>query len=1121
MSKEFELLTRKLAREAAAREEAEQLLEKKSLELYHSNEKLKDLNSNLESLVEKRTKALQETELEYSTMVESINDMIFRLDMTGKIVFTNQIVNKIIGLGSEPIVGRNVLDFIPKEKRKQLFIHFARQYLNSNCINYYEVWVYSKFNKKIWLRLNVQFSSLKCKLCERKQQALAGAEEPVLANQDCNFDEIIIVGHDITQQKLNQDRLEKSEKRYRELTESLPELICEVDTKGIVSYANKYAIDKFGYQTDDILNGKFHINQIFPESEHKQIAKNFNRIIRTRKSIPIEYLAKRSNGETFPVIVYTSLIFEEDQVVGLRGVMFDITIRKKQELEIATNLKQQKFLSNISMRYNTFANFENNTNEALRLLGGHLNVSRVYIFEDSNDGEFTSNIFEWCNQGIDSQIDELQNIPYSAIPSWKKFLHEDGIILSKNITELPQDIVDILEPQGIKSILVLPLRQHEKQIGFIGFDECEVNHDWRESELELLRTISNIISHSYLRQQIQNELIESEKENRIIIESIPDVIIQANSRGEIKALKASQKSNLSNLIQGQDSRTIFAAFNEKIAELLYHAITQCINGEKSQVEFKNLNWEEVEYYEARLVKLNKKEVLIIVRDVTVIRQHEIQLEIAKNRAEEASRMKSEFLANVSHEVRTPLNAILGFSQWLLDNTSETLHKSYLKTILNSGKGLLDVINDILDISRIESDSIKMDLHAMRYKDVMSDIKSVFEIDAFEKGLNFEITTESSVPAFIIMDEIRFYQILFNLVTNAIKFTDQGFVQISSIATKTSVEDEVNLMITIEDSGIGIEKEQQEKIFESFTQHSGRKDRNYEGTGLGLAIANGLLKKLNGSIKLTSNLGKGSTFRLTFLNVKIGENIEVQEKVKEGSIKFKLKPCSIMIVDDIDYNIKVLKTLINSEKVKYLEAKDGNTALAILQVERPDIIFMDIRMPGMDGFELTKIIKGDEHLKDIPVIAFSASTIKNRREIIAEMFDDCLIKPVFKKSLDPILLKFIPHSIEELEEVVVEEVKNIEFNTENLQNIGHVVSVLEKEFQPKWEDIKDNLVIYEIEIFKKELADFANQESCSPLTLFCDELDLGLNAFDIELIGKKIEEFPKLKNRLKQLAEKEK
>lgn len=1120
MSKEYELLKRKLAREEAAREEAEQLLEKKSLELYYSNEKLKELNSNLEALVEQRTKALKETELEYSTMVESINDMIFRLDMTGKIVFTNQIVTQILGLEYETLIGRNVLEFIPQETRKRIFIHFARQFLTRNCINYYDVWIYSKYNQKIWLRLNVQFSSLKCKLCDRKQEALAGVSEPVAAKHDCSFNEIIIVGHDITQQQLDQKRLEKNEKRFRELTESLPELICEVDTEGIVNYANKYAIDKFGYQPHEILNSKFHINQIFPESEHKQITTNFERIIRTRQSVPTEYLAIKSNGETFPVIVYTSLIIEQDEVVGIRGVMFDITIRKKQELEIAHNLRQQKFLSEISMQYNTIENFENNTNQAIRLIGAHLNVSRVYIFKDSDDGELTSNIFEWCNQGIDAQIDELQDIPYSDIKSWNKMLLEDGIIFSENIKELPEDILEILEPQGIKSILVLPLRQYQKQIGFIGFDECVVNRSWRESEIELLRTISNIISHSYLRQQIQNELIESERENRIIIESIPDVIIQVNSKGDIKALKTSQKPNLSNLITNQDGWTIFEAFNEKISALLYRSIAQCLLQEKSQVEFKSLNLDQLQHYEARLVKLDENEVLIIVRDVTVIREHEIQLEIAKNEAEEASRMKSEFLANVSHEVRTPLNAILGFSQWLLDNTSETLHKSYLRTILKSGKGLLDVINDILDISRIESDSIKMEFHIMSYKDVMSDINTVFGKKAQEKGLNFEITTEASVPGFIVMDEIRFYQIIFNLVNNAIKFTEKGFVQVSSVATKTSIEDEVNLMITIEDSGIGIEQKQQSKIFESFTQYSGRKNRSHEGTGLGLAIANGLLKKLNGSIKLTSQPGKGSIFRLTFFNVKIGKNIEITEQAKEQDVKFKLKPCSIMIVDDIDYNIKAFKTHINSKEVKYLEAKDGNTALAILQIERPDIIFMDLRMPGMDGFELTKIIKGDDNLKHIPVIAFSASTIKTRKELIPELFDDYLIKPVFKKNLDPILLKYIPHSIEQKDNTVVEEnAVDSKISNESSQKIDHIVSVLENEFQPKWEQVKDNLIIYEIEAFKKELSDFAFKESCSPLTLFCDELDLGLHTFDIELIGSKIAEFPKLKNQLKKFAEK--
>ncbi len=1121
MKKEIELLQRKLAREEAARAEAEQLLEQKSLQLYTSNEKLKELNTNLEYLVEKRTKALQETELEYQTMVESINDMIFRLDMQGNIVFTNQIAHKIIGNKDELLVGQHILSFLPEEDRMRIFIHFARQFLKRNCINYFEVFIATKFNKKIWLRLNVQFSSPSCKLCIRKQQALAANNKEVKAEFDCSFNEIIIVAHDITQQKIGQEQLEKSEKRYRELTESLPEMICEVDTRGILTYANKFAIDRFGYSREEVLNDQFPILDIFPKNIKDQVAKNIELILKHGESIPREYLVLTKSGETFPVIVYTTAIVEQEEVVGLRGVMFDITTRKNQELEIHNNLQQQEILSKISMNYNTLEAFDKKTNDAICTVGEHLQVSRVYIFEDSEEGLFTSNTYEWCNSGVKAQVNELQKIPYTLIPSWKLFLERDGIIYCENIEELPQDLIEILEPQEIKSILVLPLLAHGNIFGFIGFDECKSNRKWRKSEIELLRTIANIISNNFLRQRIQNELVKREKENRIIINSIPDVIIHADSEGKIIALKSAQSSNLLNLIKGDNVQDINTAFSKKLAPLFSNAISECLEKNEYQFEFKNLNWEEIEYFEARLVKLNEEEVLIIIRDVTVSKENEKQLEIAKNKAEEISKMKSEFLANVSHEIRTPLNAILGFSQWLHENTELHLHKEYLTSIINSGRNLLDVINNILDLSKLESGTMDIDLSPMNYLEIISDIKLGFQKDLEKKGLNFKITIEESVPDYIFMDELRFYQIIFNLVSNAIKFTNKGYIHVLAHATRTEVDDEVDLIISIEDTGIGIKDELQKKIFESFTQQYGESNRHYDGTGLGLAIVDGLLHKLNGSVQVKSVEGKGTTFILTFSDIKIykPDDKQVQRKKDTAGLKTISKPCTIMVVDDIRFNIEVLKALINSEYVKFIEADNGTMALTKLGIEKPDLIFMDIRMPGLDGYEVTRIIKSEESLKHIPVIAFSASTIKSRSDFIAHLFDDFLQKPIFKKEVMDMLIKYLPNHFKQLpNEAEVPVINDELMSVECLQKLEVVIPELEGKYSEIWEKLKGSLVIYEIEDFKNQLFEFATHNNCPLVLKYCSELGMGLQTFDIELIDAKVKEYPLVIDRLKSLAE---
>ncbi len=487
-----------------------------------------------------------------------------------------------------------------------------------------------------------------------------------------------------------------------------------------------------------------------------------------------------------------------------------------------------------------------------------------------------------------------------------------------------------------------------------------------------------------------------------------------------------------------------------------------------------------------------------------------ELQQATSNAENALRVKSEFLANVSHEIRTPLNAILGFSQWLHENTPDRQHREYLTTILHSARNLLNLLNDILDLSKIESGKINIDIHPMNYQEVINDIKLVFQQKVEEKGLSMKITTDSTVPDFIFMDELRFYQIIFNLVSNAIKFTSNGHIHISAHAKKTEKTDEVNLVILVEDTGIGIKESHQKSIFENFKQQNGHDNKDFEGTGLGLAIVKGLLKKLNGTISIKSKPGKGSVFTLTFFHVKVNfDEITRVETFRVGA-KMKLAPCKIMIVDDISYNILVLKQLINSEDTLFIEAKDGTDALAKLKTEKPDIIFMDIRMPGINGFDATELIKQDKELKNIPVIAFTGSTLKDHNSRINNLFDGFLQKPVFKKDLEAVLKRFLKFSYAEEDSEIkpVEEIHQ-EISAGCLKALPKVLEESRNYFWQKWEELKNSLVIFEIKSFNDELKKMASGYSCNPILNYCEELEKGIESIDIELIKRKLDEFPKL------------
>lgn len=497
---------------------------------------------------------------------------------------------------------------------------------------------------------------------------------------------------------------------------------------------------------------------------------------------------------------------------------------------------------------------------------------------------------------------------------------------------------------------------------------------------------------------------------------------------------------------------------------------------------------------------------------------ELQKAIAD--AENALRYKSEFLANVSHEIRTPLNAILGFSQWLFENTPDTQHREYLTTILQSARNLLNLLNDILDLSKIESGKIKIDIHPMNYQEVIHDIKLVFQQKVEEKGLTLKITTDSTVPDFILMDELRFYQIIFNLVSNAIKFTNAGQIHILAYAEKTGDDNEINLCVTIEDTGIGIEDSQQKNIFTNLKQQNQSSTNEPAGTGLGLAIVNGLLKKLNGTISFKSKPGKGSVFTVKFYQVKVDFSEVTREETTRDGVNMKLAPCKIMIVDDISYNILVLKQLINSDDVTYIEAKDGTDALAKLKTEKPDLIFMDIRMPGINGFDTTELIKHDKDLKDIPVIAFTGSTMKDHNSRIHRLFDGYLQKPVFKKDLNAVLKRFLKYSylIEDAEKEPEKKLYSA-ISDDCEKNLPEVLKEIKNHFHEKWEELKDSLIIFEIEKFNEQLQKMAVENSCEPIEAYCQELDNGLKSFDIEQINQKLAEFPQLINKMEEYYEK--
>jgi signal transduction histidine kinase len=378
-----------------------------------------------------------------------------------------------------------------------------------------------------------------------------------------------------------------------------------------------------------------------------------------------------------------------------------------------------------------------------------------------------------------------------------------------------------------------------------------------------------------------------------------------------------------------------------------------------------------------------------------------ELNTAKERAEESDKLKSSFLANMSHEIRTPLNAILGFSALIQDRstTPEELEE-YYKMMESSGNDLMNLIDDILDISRIEANQIKINFQETSVVKLAEEVFSSFKQTLHTQIPGNEVTAHFITPAekaeyMMNTDPLRLKQILLNILNNAIKFTSKGFIEFCYFPNEAKTQ----MIFYIKDTGIGIAKDQQEKIFERFTKVADNKTKNYRGTGLGLSIGLKLAQMLKGEIRVESELNIGTAFYLSFpLGKMIPADMIHEIKPRDQSLDF-LSGKLVLIVEDVEYNYRYLEILIcKNQDVKLLWAQNGLEAVEMCR-KYPDInlVLMDIQLPEMNGMDATRIIKSEDI--NLPVIAETAyATSTDIQAILAAGCDDVVVKPINKNEL---------------------------------------------------------------------------------------------------------------------------
>ncbi len=915
----------------------------------------------------------------------------------------------------------------------------------------------------------------------------------------------------------NEGILDQEKQDMDILFNTIEDFIFILDIEGRIIRTNTIVYERLGYSEEE-LKGKS-ILELHPSSKHEETRQALEKILEGKTNlctIPLE----TKEGIEIPVETKVSKGFWQNKK-AIIGISRDISDRKMAERKLreredyyrtlVKNIPDSLFVLD---KEGTFLDFKAEDNELFikpeqfigkkyyELLPSHVGKKFEKAISDSFQGKSTEEIVYTLSVKKKNRNYNARIVPLAE---------EKVFVFIRDVTEQIQSRKKLLSQSNLQTILIkiasdyinVPLSDIETAINsslaelgkFVQADRSYIfDYDWKK------QVCNNTYEwcHKGISPQIQ-ELqevplsmipwwIDAHKQGKTM--HIPDVFSLDEEDGVRQILEPQEVKSLMTIPMMERGKCIgFIGFD---SVRKHHNYT-----EKEEIL--------LTVFSEMLVNVRGRERL------------EKNLVEEKRKAEMANNAKSEFLANMSHEIRTPMNAILGFSEALYYRISDNEHKKMLKSVLKSGNILLSLLNDILDLSKIEADRMELTSQPVDIDTIMNEVKILFLEKARKKDVALSIVVNETVPGCLMLDEIRIKQIIFNLAGNATKFTEKGYININT-HFRPSDPNKGELEIEVVDSGIGIPEDQQDKIFESFHQQSGHSTKKYDGAGLGLAISRRLAGKMGGRITVKSKLGKGSSFKLTLSDVKVCKLKNIPYNNNDQPIDLVFQDSAILVVDDVSSNIEVVSSLLKDTEVKVLSAENGEMAFEVMKHTRPDVIFLDIRMPGLDGYEVAKRIKKQSDLKDIPIIAFTASVSFRPGVPLPENFAGTLYKPVRKNTLICELMKYLKyHEGKRKEPLEPEHVLSSEnLSKELLNKLPEIAHKLQEYHLNSWNKVKDSLVLFRIKSFAEELKKTGEEYEFHFLKAYANRLIHDVEVIDLDSITENLSSFPEIIEQIRKI-----
>jgi signal transduction histidine kinase/CheY-like chemotaxis protein len=503
--------------------------------------------------------------------------------------------------------------------------------------------------------------------------------------------------------------------------------------------------------------------------------------------------------------------------------------------------------------------------------------------------------------------------------------------------------------------------------------------------------------------------------------------------------------------------------------------------------------------------------LLLLREAHLRARREERLMVEKNRAEESNQQKSTFLATMSHEIRTPMNAILGFGELLEEEVKSEKEKRYVQSILTGGRSLLQLINDILDLSKIDAGMMQLKEEPTDVRDLATFVKQLFGQQAAEKGVMLRVEVDEKLPHSLLLDGVRLRQILINVVGNALKFTDAGKVEVRFYgrAETESRQSRLNLHMVVEDTGRGIAPQFQREIFQPFIQvEESSRSTQLPGTGLGLTIVKRLTELVHGRVSMTSEVGKGTIFDFEFPGVTVSARLPMIQSGREDEVNFDdLRASKILVADDNETNRELLKGIFEGTNHVVRFACDGREAVELVVKEKPDVVLMDVRMPVMDGRQALRAIRAKKEFCLLPVIAVTASSLSADERQLRSSFDGYVRKPFSRQQLYRELAQFIARADAAMvpSKDVVSPVMGPE---EGQRPVWRELAGRLREIEVEvWPRVRDGMLMSEVRAFAVNLLETGRTSRCAILESYAKRLLADIDSFSLSSLENGLQGFP--------------